>query len=132
MHPVEHDLRKSVLKSGLRLRANLSDQGGMTSNRHPAPSFCLSAISAQTFRVCRGQHRRPRCASPASCLGREELIIDQDPAFVVDDQKLQSSYQDCVPVGGQHFPMERNDIVQTAGAGRCAKPVAVVPDIPFV
>jgi hypothetical protein len=30
-HPVAHDLRKSVLKSGLRLRANLSDQGGMTS-----------------------------------------------------------------------------------------------------
>lgn len=28
--------------------------------------------------------------------------------------------------------MERDDVVQTAGSGRCAKSVAVIPDISFM
>ena len=59
-------------------------------------------------------------------LAREELIIDEDPALVVDDQKLQPPSQDSVAVGGEHLPMERHDVVQTAGAGRRAKSVAVL------
>src|SRR5437764_2642789 len=77
-------------------------------------------------------NRHSALAFPDHALSRKELIIDQDPPFIVDDQKLQSPGQDGVTVGGQHLPMERHDVVQTAGARRCAKSVAVVPDVLFV
>jgi hypothetical protein len=35
------------------------ERDDFSSNRHPALSFCLSMISAQTFRVCREENRYP-------------------------------------------------------------------------
>jgi hypothetical protein len=43
-----------------------------------------------------------QCPRPFSddWLSWEELIVDEDLALVVDDQKLQAPEQDCVALGG--------------------------------
>ena len=41
---------------------------------------------------------------------KHELVVDQDPAAIVDDQELDPGRDDLLAISGQHFPMKSNHI----------------------
>jgi hypothetical protein len=52
------------------------------------------------FKHSIGASQCSRCPFSGEWLSWEKLIVDEYLALVVDDQKLQTSEQDCVALGG--------------------------------
>ena len=72
------------------------ERDDFSSNRHPALSFCLSMISAQTLRVCREGKPVPTfsgsCFSAVSSVRRPRILVSdalpQRPDHILHDKRV--------------------------------------------